>query len=151
MTDQFFEFSFGYPCEWPPSGMVWPDEDVFILRIELASNDVYEFTVWTDDYLTRMRQHDHESGDRLGGRYLPLPDLVVASRDVMLIEQTIADLIQTEQLRPEWLIPDEETAAGDELDSAPPDVDDPDDAWVAMPEAVALEIGWSDCHGRPAR
>jgi hypothetical protein len=150
MPDPAFEFWFRYPCELTPSGMICPDEDHLILRIELASGDLYELTVWTDAYLARRREEDRESGDRLRGQYLPLPDLVVANEDVTLIEQIIADLIQTQQLRPEWLIPDEFTASYDEFDSVPADPDDPEDAWVAMPESVAIDVGWMDCHGRPA-
>jgi hypothetical protein len=150
MSEPAFELWFSYPCEVTPSGMIGPDEDVFILRIELASGDMYELTVWTDAYLTRRRQDDRESGDRLSGQYLPLPDLVVADKDVTLIEQIIADLIQTQQLRPEWIIPDEFTVSYDDFDPAPAEAEDPDDAWVAMPESVAIDVGWSGCHGRPA-
>jgi hypothetical protein len=149
MIDQPFEFWFSYPCELTPSGMIGPDEDVFILRIELVTGDIYEFTVWTDAYLSRRRQQDLESGEHLHGQYLSLPDLVVADKDVSLIEQIIVDLIQTQQLRPEWLIPDEYTASYDEFVPTPEDVDDLD-AWFPMPEAVAIDVGWSGCHGRPA-
>jgi hypothetical protein len=155
MPDMPFELWFVYPCQPTPPGAMAakagvPEDEAFILRIDCASGDVYELTVWTDAYLARVRQHDRESGDRLSGHYLPLPDLVVASGDVTLIEQTVADLIRTKCLRAEWLIPDELTASWDALGPGPADADDPGDGWLSMPTFETEQAGWSCCHGRPA-
>lgn len=150
MDQLAFELSIGYPCELSPSGMLGPDEDAFILRIECATGDVYELTVWTDAYFARTRNQDRESGERLSGQYLPLPDLMVSSRDFDFIEQVVTDLIKTQRLRPEWLIPDEYTASYNEIGPAYADEDEPDTDWTAELLAVAADLGWTACNGQPA-
>ncbi len=150
MSEPSFEFWFSYPCEVTPSGMIGPDEELFTLRIDCASGDLYELTVCTDSYLARVRLEDRESRDRLHGQYRLLPDLVVANKDVRVIEQIVADLIRTQRLRPEWLIPDELTVSWEEISPEPADMDDSDDRWLGMPVSLAEEVGWSCCHGRPA-
>ena len=150
MSEPSFEFWISYPCELTPSGMIGPDEEFFTLRIDCASGDLYELTVCTDAYLARVRLEDRESRDRLHGQYRLLPDLVVANKDIILIEQIIVDLIQTQRLSEEWRIPDEFTASWNEDGPIPADVDDADDVWLGMPASMAEEVGWSCCHGRPA-
>jgi len=130
MPEPSFEMSFFYPCLSAPTNLSASasrsfDEEYFILQIDCASGDLYELTMCTDAYLARVRQQDRESGDRLSGQYLLVPDLV-ANKDVTLIEQIIADLIRTQRLRESWLIPDEFTASWSEDDPIPADMDDPD-------------------------
>jgi len=119
----------------------------FILLIECTNGDVYELNVWTEAYLARMRAQGRESGERLGGQYLIPPDLLVASRDVGLIERIVADLIQTNRLCEAWRIPDECTAgwseAGDLAGDA--DGDDTDEAWSVAPMLQAGD-GCGCCH-----
>src|SRR5215207_9150865 len=101
MPEPTFKLSFSYPFDPVPTdlraaGIGGPDEEYFSLHIACASGDLYELTVWTDVYLARVQQHARESGDRLQGQYLLLPDLVVANKDVSLIEKIVADLIETQ-------------------------------------------------------
>jgi hypothetical protein len=155
VSEPSFKLSVYYPCIPPPTNLPATssrpfDEEYFLLQIDCVSGDLYELTVCTDAYLARVRLDDRESGDRLRGQYLPLPDLVVANTDVTLIEQIVEDLIQTQRLQEAWRIPDEFTASWNEDGPIPADVDDPDDVWLGMPASMAEQVGWSCCHGRPA-
>src|SRR5215207_5651182 len=105
MPEPTFKLSFSYPFDPVPAdvraiGIGGPDEEYFSLHIDCASGDLYELTVWTDVYLARVQQHARELGDQLRSKYLLLPDLVVANKVVGLIEQIVADLIETQRLRP---------------------------------------------------
>lgn len=149
MNAPSFEISFSYPAEHPIP-LEGIDEDAFILYVEGGSGDVYEFTVWTEAYLARSRQRDQESGACLSGQYLLLPDLVVASHDVDLIERIVADLIRTNRLREAWHIPDELTASWSEDGPIPDDKDDSDAYGFVVLGPDAEQICCGCCHMHPA-
>jgi hypothetical protein len=132
MHDRHFEFYFAHKTGDGVSPVALETER-FILLIECADGDVYELSVWTEAYLTRLRTLDRESGERLGSQYFIPPDLVVARYDVDLIERIVAELIQTNRLREAWRIPDECTAAWVDLGDLAGGVDEDksDAAWPA--------------------
>ena len=66
-------------------------------------------TVWTDDYLTGIREQARLSGACLAGGYIVPPDLIIASGDIEFIQQVFNDLAHRNELQDSWLIPDELT------------------------------------------
>lgn len=145
MTARSFMLWFGYPGHSGASGIIGPDEGCVDVRITLATGDVYELSIWTDAYLAQVRTNDRRSGNHLNGQYLPLPDLLVTTSDLVQIEEMLADLIRANGLRPEWQIPDELTAWWD-IDEPHPE-DEDDDDWTAINRD---EIEWDCCHGHSA-
>ena len=81
-----------------------PTTNFFNMQITLPNAQRYGLNVWTYNYFTLARQQDQASAERLGGAYLLPPDLFVERLDRRLLEQIIADLIRTHQLREAWLI-----------------------------------------------
>jgi hypothetical protein len=145
MNEPLFELSFEYPNVDPTPPFTFETES-FILHIDCANGDVYALTVWTDAYLARVREHDRETGDRLTGQYLIPPDLIIASDDIVLIERTVADLIGSNSLRPEWLIPDELTACLDDPGEYPEEDDDFSNPWLVAPVRAAGHADCGCCH-----
>jgi hypothetical protein len=127
------------------------DRESFILHIECATGDVYELRVWTEDYLARMRAYNRESGEHLSGQYVIPPDLIIASQDDVLIGRVVADLIQSNGLREEWLIPDIETAYYvDDPREHDKDDEEDDDEWCMVASITEEDLAdYDGCHVWP--
>ena len=74
--------------EWSDTGPTSPliiESQCFTVQVECASGDVYHLAVWTDEYLTRIREQARLSGACLAGGYIVPPDLIIASGDIEFI------------------------------------------------------------------
>ena len=61
--------------EWSDTGPTSPliiESQCFTVQVECASGDVYHLAVWTDEYLTRIREQARLSGACLAGGYTGL-------------------------------------------------------------------------------
>jgi len=81
MHDRPFELYFAYETSDAPLPVAL-EMECFILGIECANGDVYELSVWTETYLTRLLTQDHESGKRLGSQYFMAPDLAGYGQEI---------------------------------------------------------------------
>ena len=79
------------------------EHDFFTMLITVEDGRRYALSVWTFAFLDRARSHAAEAGERLGGRYLLAPDLLVERLDREHLERVTADLIASGGLRDEWL------------------------------------------------
>ncbi len=82
-----------------------PEDDFCNIRIDLANGEAYALNVWTFKFLERAHREDERTGENLSGHYLISPDLLVTRLDRATMEKVFTDLVQTEQLKQEWLIP----------------------------------------------
>ena len=90
-----------------------PYDDFFNMQVELQDGRTYAMNVWTFKFFERARgdgtdSDGTDSEGTLGGKYLLPPDLFVEKLDRRVMEDVIADLLATDQMRPEWLCPPEE-------------------------------------------
>lgn len=90
---------------------LWKDEsdlenDFFNMTVTLDDGRTYALNVWTFKFFERARDIDRITDCCLGGRYLVAPDLFVERFDRKLMEQIVADLIHTEGMKNEWLVPE---------------------------------------------
>lgn len=90
---------------WEPNPEYDPFDDFFNMVIELPDGRRYALNVWTFRFLERCRYHESHSDETMQGRYPVAPDLFVERLDRELLQEVVADLIRTRQLKPEWLAP----------------------------------------------
>ena len=85
------------------------------MQITLSTGQHYALNVWTFAFMETARQHAQMLQEQLEGRYLLPPDLFVETLDRKLMEDVVADLIQRNGLRHEWLCsPNKQEYDGDQ-------------------------------------
>ncbi len=82
-----------------------PEDSSFNMAITLLDGRYYALNVWTYQFLPHAVADNQLSDPAIGGKYLLPPDLFVARLDRSLLEAVVAHLIQSDQLRDEWLFP----------------------------------------------
>jgi hypothetical protein len=82
-----------------------PEDDFFNMKVTLEDGCSYALNVWTFKFFERVRALDRSTGDCLHGAYLVTPDLLVERLDRLLMERIIADMLDNEGLKNEWLVP----------------------------------------------
>ncbi len=76
----------------------------FNASVTLTTGERYALNVWTFKFLDFYRRECEKTGDYLGGKYLPPPELFVTSLDRSHIKAVIADLLANGGLKKEWLV-----------------------------------------------
>ena len=98
--DLWLEFEF-----WREAGDTDdPNDDVFNMQVTLDDGRKYALNVWTFGSFPRLVTKAKSEPQDLNGAYMPSPDLFVDRMDRELIESVVADLIESDQLRDDWLV-----------------------------------------------
>ena len=74
------------------------------MQITLSDDRVYALNVWTYGFFEKMRR-EREQGGGVANSYILPPDLFVIRLDRPLLEDIVAELIKTNGLQAEWLVP----------------------------------------------
>jgi len=81
-----------------------PTDDFFNMQVTLDDGRKYALNVWTTGSFMRLAAEAKTEPDCLQGAYMLPPDLFVDRMDRKLLESVVADMIETDQMRDEWLV-----------------------------------------------
>ena len=79
-------------------------DDFFNMEITLEDGRKYALNVWTIGSFTRLAAEAKTESDCLRGAYMLPPDLFVDRMNRELLESIVADMLETGQMRDEWLV-----------------------------------------------
>jgi hypothetical protein len=91
--------------EWVAKDGDDPEDDEFNMKVILDDGRTFALNVWTYQFLSRAIENARESGDCLGGSYLPPPDLFVQRLDRSLLEAVVSDMIARDLLPAHCKVP----------------------------------------------
>jgi len=81
-----------------------PKNDFFNMQVTLDDGRKYALNVWTIGSFARLVAEAKAEPDYLNGAYMLPPDLFVDRMDRALLESVVADMLETDQIRDEWLV-----------------------------------------------
>ncbi len=81
-----------------------PDEEFFNMTVILENGAKYALNVWTYKFLERTKKENAQSSKSSAGKYLIPPDLLIEKLDRVMIQKIIADLLQQNLMKKEWLV-----------------------------------------------
>lgn len=87
-----------------------PESESFNAEVTLSTGEKYALNVWTFQFLEAARRECEKTGEYLGGRYLPAPDLFISRLDRLHIEEAIADMLAHDggRLDEQWRVLDDD-------------------------------------------
>jgi hypothetical protein len=98
--DLWLEFEY-----WAPQPDDDPEVNFFNMQIRLSSGEKYALNVWTYRFFALAVRDQQAAELPTRRKYMLPPDLFVSRLDRRLIEDIAAELIRTQSLKAEWLVP----------------------------------------------